>query len=224
MPRVKCPGMPARRNASTRCERYWAGTRSSTAMRSKRVPARACSTMRRAISTHSRLSPGAENTAMLASSAGWSGVPANRLRCARRSAVSASAASHACGSTASAAPSAAMVLPSPRAAVHQMPAARLPSAATSSRSSGARMATLTITQGAPLTSAAPSSTARTAAASTPARSARPRRPSSASYSARMRARSGEVPSSASDETRHMRSSARVRAMAGASPGLSARPW
>jgi hypothetical protein len=55
--------------ASSRCERYSCGERNKTAIRSNAIPSRASAKTRRAISTHSRPSPGAEKTATCSSSA-----------------------------------------------------------------------------------------------------------------------------------------------------------
>ena len=92
-PREKCVGISARSSASVSGARYACGARSSTAMRSNAIPARAKSRARRAISTHSRFSPGADRTAIDSVSAGCGLVdaigsasarkPWNR-RCARR--------------------------------------------------------------------------------------------------------------------------------------------
>ena len=60
MPRVNHAGTPARRSATSSSDPYTSGARSSTAISSNGVPARASSRIRRAISTVSRPSPGAE--------------------------------------------------------------------------------------------------------------------------------------------------------------------
>ena len=61
-PRSNQPLMPARSNAFSTRPRYSRGERRNTAISSKRTPPRASSRIRRAISTHSRPSPGAENS------------------------------------------------------------------------------------------------------------------------------------------------------------------
>ena len=62
VPRSNHAGIPARLNACSSRLAYRCGDRTNTAISSKGTPARASSRMRRAISTHSRPSPGAENS------------------------------------------------------------------------------------------------------------------------------------------------------------------
>ena len=61
-PRSNQAGIPARSKAFSTRPAYSAGDRRNTAISSKRTPRRASSRMRRAISTDSRPSPGAENS------------------------------------------------------------------------------------------------------------------------------------------------------------------
>ncbi len=80
-PRSNQALMPARSNAFSTRPRYSRGERRKTAISSKRTPARTSSRIRRAISTHSRPSPGAEKsrTSPCASrSVGWRAANSDR--------------------------------------------------------------------------------------------------------------------------------------------------
>ena len=61
VPRSKCAGMPARSKACSSSPAYCCGERRRTAISSNRTPMAASFKMRRAISTHSRASPGADS-------------------------------------------------------------------------------------------------------------------------------------------------------------------
>ena len=86
VPRAKKTGRLARRKASWRCARYSAGERRKTAMRSKGTPRAAAARMPRAISTHSRASPGQERSVTVPSSAATGGAESwKRCACAAAS-------------------------------------------------------------------------------------------------------------------------------------------
>ena len=83
-PRSNQALIPARSNAFSSRPRYSRGERRNTAISSKRTPARASSRMRRAISTHSRPSPGAENRRTSPRARAFSGLPRREERAPKR--------------------------------------------------------------------------------------------------------------------------------------------
>ena len=131
--------MPARRKALSSSGEYVSGARSRTATSSNGTPARAWSSTWRAISMHSRPSPGAEkkSTPSSASPAGGLAVE-NRYVRSRLRPAGGSPGAGAASRTAPRSESAATVSPSPLGTVARtLPEAR-PRAASSVRSAGER--------------------------------------------------------------------------------------
>ena len=179
VPEAKCAGIPARTNASSSSGRYWNGDRSSTAIPSNGTPRSASLRTRRAISTHSRLSPGAERRMTSSPDAATGAFPSTNSRCCTRASEVSAASRSGRGATS-------------RAREIRVASAAGAMARTGPRSRAMKRSSSAARSGRSTSSAGRSSSgdsASRASRKTAARSARAARPSSVSYASRTRPRS-----------------------------------